>query len=295
MLFSRKGDDNMDVNVMDILYAKKKSALQFHWDSLWGPAVYTYLNLSDIEQLYNIATSIRYNSKIEKKYDMINKIMVNRGFKKFHAGTNRVVYQYLEDPSFVVKIAIDKTGMGDNPAEYKNQFLLKPFVTKVFDVHPSGIIGTFERVDPILSREEYGYVASDIYDLLNDVIIGRYVLEDIGTDYFMNIGIRKGFGPVLLDFPYVYELDGNKLFCNSLLSDKTLCCGEIDYDAGFNNLICTKCGKRYFARNLEKSVEQKIVMLKGSLDEVQIKTKLIINNEVVGIFDPSKESDTIKR
>ncbi len=285
----------MDVNVMDILYAKKKSALEFHWDLLWGPAVYTYLQLSDIEQLYNIATSIRYNSKIEKKYDMINKIMANRGFKKFHAGTNRVVYQYLENPSFIVKIAIDKTGMSDNPAEYRNQFLLKPFVTKVFDVHPSGVIGTFERVDPILSREEYGYVASDIYDLLNDVIIGRYVLEDIGTDYFMNIGIRKGFGPVLLDFPYVYELDGNKLFCNSLLSDNSMCGGEIDYDAGFNNLICTKCGRRYFARNLEKSVEEKVVMLKGSLDEVQIKTKLIINNEVVGIFDPSKESDIIKR
>ena len=285
----------MDINVMDMLYAKKQSALDFHWDSLWVPSMYNYLYLNDIEQLYNIATSIRYNSKIEKKYDLINKIMVNRGFKKFHAGTNRVVYQCLENPVFIVKIAIDKTGMGDNPAEFKNQFLLKPFVTKVFEVDPSGVIGAFERVDPILSREEYAYVASDIYDLLHEVIIGRYVLEDIGTNYFMNMGIRRGFGPVLLDFPYVYELDGNKLFCNSLLSDNTICSGEIDYDAGFNNLICTKCGKRYFARELEKFVEEKVVILKGSLDDVKIKTKLIINNEVVAVFDPSKESDIIKK
>jgi len=285
----------MDISVMDVLYAKKQSALEFQWDSLWVPSMYNYLHISDIEQLYNIATSIRYNSKIEKKYDMINKIMTNRGFKKFHAGTNRVVYQCLENPVFVIKIAIDKTGMGDNPAEYKNQFLLKPFVTKVFEVHPSGVIGTFERVDPILSREEYAYVASDVYDLLNDVIIGRYVLEDIGTNYFMNMGIRRGFGPVLLDFPYVYELDGNKLFCNSLLSDNDICSGEIDYDAGFNNLICTKCSKRYFARELEKSVREKVIMLKGSLEDTKIKTKLIINNEVVGVFDPSRESDIIRK
>ena len=35
-------------------------------------------------------------------------------------------------------------------------------------------------------------------------------MADIGTNFFMNWGIRPGFGPVLLDYPYVYELDGNK-------------------------------------------------------------------------------------
>ncbi len=285
----------MDVSVSDILYSKKQSPLEFHWDSLWVPSLFSYLHITDVEQLYNIATSIKYNSKIEAKYDAINKIMVNRGFKKFHAGTNRVVYQYLENQAFVVKIAIDRVGMGDNPAEYKNQFLLKPFVTKVFEVDQSGVIGQFERVDPILSREEYMYVADDIFNLLNDVVIGRYVLEDIGTKYFMNMGIRRGFGPVLLDFPYVYELDGNKLFCNNVLPDNTLCGGEIDYDAGFNNLICTKCGKRYFARDLEKSVHEKTIILKGESEDSKIKTKLIRDDKIIADFDSSRESEFIIR
>ena len=30
----------------------------------------------------------------------------------------------------------------------------------------------------------------------------------------MNYGLREGFGPVLLDYPYVFELDGRKLICN---------------------------------------------------------------------------------
>lgn len=179
--------------IFDILYTKEQSIADFCWDKLFLPSMYYYLTPRDIQALYNIATSIRYSSKIEMKYKAIDEIMVNRGFRKFHCGTNRIVYKYLEDNSFLVKIALDKVGMRDNPDEYRNQYLLKPFVTKMFEVSPCGTVATVERVEPITSRIEFQAIAGDVFDLLNKHVLGKYVLEDIGSKYFMNYGLRRGF------------------------------------------------------------------------------------------------------
>lgn len=179
-------------DIFNILYSKERSPLEFHFDSLTMPSMLNYLTIYDIRALNNIASSIRYSSKIELKYREINKIMTNRGFKKFHSGTNRVVYSYLEDKSFLVKIAIDRVGLRDNPDEYRNQFILKPFVTKMFECSPCGTIATVERVEPITSRLEFLNIAEDVFDLLNKQILGKYILEDIGSNYFMNYGLRVG-------------------------------------------------------------------------------------------------------
>ena len=79
-------------------------------------------------------------------------------------------------------------------------------------------------------------------------------MDDIGADYFMNVGIRKGCHPVILDFPYMFELDGKKLECHTVLNDGTVCRGDIDYDEGFNKLVCKKCGTVFRARDLAKHV-----------------------------------------
>ena len=274
-------------DILNILYAKDKNPLEFVFDSLWIPSMYNYLTPQDIQQLNYIATSARYNANIDKKYKMIDEIMVSRGFRKFHAGTNRVVYTHLEDPRFVAKIAIDKVGITDNPNEFKNQHLLKPFVTKVFEVSPCGTIAFVERIEPITSIKEFAHIAGDVYDVLTECILGLYALEDVGSDYFMNWGIRRGFGPCLLDFPYVFELDGNKLHCNAPELDPItgvpigVCDGEIDYDVGFNNLECTKCGKRYYARELTKLHEQKLIILKGE-STMPLKVVIKRGDEIIG-------------
>ena len=239
------------VNIIDRLYARRLNAFQFSFESLTARPLFSLLNPQDIEGLRRIATSIKLSSKPKEKYRMMNEILVPRGFKKIASGTNRVAYKFLDDQSIVLKVALDKVGMTDNPNEYYNQFKLAPFVTKVFEVSPCGTVGLFERVVPITTIEEYVTIADDVFTLIVNQILGKYVVDDIGTNYFQNIGVRPGFGPVLLDFPYVYELDGNKLFCN--VKDpitKVPCGGEIDYDDGFNKLICTKCGKQYFAYQL---------------------------------------------
>lgn len=280
------------IDVLEMMYSKGKSPLEFHFENLRARPLLSLLTVYDIESLRRIATSIKLSSKPEEKYKMIDQIMRPRGFKFMSSGTNRVVYKYLDDNTIVVKIAIDKVGMKDNPAEYRNQYLLEPFVTKVFEVSPCGTVGLFERVNPITSREEYLSIADSVYELLT-TITGKYVLNDIGTMYFQNIGIRTGFGVVLLDFPYCYELDNKKLYCNKVdLATGIVCGGEIDYDSGFNKLICTKCGKEYYAKQLEKYRKEKKIIVETE-GEKDMKISIVQNKKVIKTFKEEKNTNTI--
>jgi len=165
---------------------------EFNFDRLTGPPLYSLFYQHEIDSLYNIATSVRYSGNIHKKYKAIDDIMKPRGFVKLSAGTNRICYRFQEDSSFVSKVAIDAIGINDNPSEFRNQFIFKPFVTKIFETDPSGVISTVERVKPIISREEYLSIASDVYSLITEWFIGEYILADIGSKFFMNVGLRKG-------------------------------------------------------------------------------------------------------
>ena len=275
------------IDVLDILRTKKQTPLEFDFDNLWIPPMNVYLTPQDVESLRRIATSLRLSSKIELKYKMIDDIMRNRGFKRFSAGTNRVVYSFLEDDRFVVKIAVDKVGMQDNPLEYQNQALLKPYCTKMFYISPCGTVGFAERVLPIKNRREFKEIASDVFDILINKILGKYVMEDIGTKYFMNYGIRRNDGPVLLDYPFIYKLDGKKLFCNKThpVSNEP-CNGEIDYDAGFNHLVCTRCGKIYLASDLrDDSIDNKIIIKGG----IQMKIVLKKGDKIISSPIPMDE------
>lgn len=274
-------------SVLNLLYSEKRTPLEFKFDMLTAPPLLSLLTYQDIYELNRIARSVKLVGKIDEKYRMIDNIMSNRGFVKLHAGTNRVVYRFIEDQRFVAKIAIDRVGLGDNPAEFRNQFLLKPFVTKVFEVSPCGTVAITERVDAIMSREEFESVADDVFSLITKFFVGKYILEDFGCHYFMNYGIRNGFGPVLLDFPYVYELDGNKLYCNAPIDPfhrHIKCGGPLDYDDGFNNLICTKCGKLYHARDLKKAEKDQLIIIGG---KKTMKVKVMLGSEV--IVDSSKQ------
>lgn len=284
--------DRRDI-IKRLLYPKCKTAIEFKFDTLIVNPLLSYITIQDIAQLNKIATSIKYSSKPKEKYMMIDQILNPRGFKKMASGTNRVTYRFLNDYRIVLKVAIDKVGLSDNGNEYRNQHLLKPFVTKCFEVSPCGTVGLFERVVPITSREEFINISEDVFDLINN-LIGKYVLEDIGEKYYMNYGLREGFGPVLLDYPYVFELDGRKLICNAPepLDPQGYCRGEIDYDVGFNNLICTKCGKRYLATELkseDKSNKPKIIV-KG--EDISMRCVLKRGDEVVAKLNSESPVET---
>ena len=254
--------------ILDRIKSRTMTKDEFNFDRLQAPPLCMLLSPFDIQELHSIATSLKWSAKPQLRYQAIDNVMRRRGFIKFVAGTNRVAYRHPEDTRFLIKIACDDVGMRDNPAEYNNQFIFKPFVTKCFEVSPCGTVGVFERVNPITSREEFLSVAEDIFEVINEWFIGEYVVADFGSKFFMNWGIREGFGPVLLDYPYMYKLDGNKLYCKAPdpYSPTGKCDGVIDYDAGYNFLHCTKCGVVYKAKELEQKIKNHSVIVEKKGD-----------------------------
>lgn len=279
--------------ILDRIRSKPMSIEEFNFDALQGPTISQLFTPYDIANLRSIATSLKLSAKPTARYEAIDRIMRSKGFIKFGAGTNRVIYRHPEDTRFLVKVAADAIGMRDNPDELRQSNRFKPFIPKCFDISECGTVGIFERVIPITSREEFLSVADSIFEVITEWFVGEYVLADIGTEFFMNWGIRKGFGPVLLDFPYIYELDGNKLFCNKPDPESPTgkCEGVIDYDDGFNFLYCTKCRAKYKAKELAKKIKNKQIVLQNKElegNKMQIKisggslaSKKVINNESV--------------
>ena len=206
-----------DNDILDILRRGTTTPLDFHYDQLTAPPIGMVFSEEDIMQLYKIATSVKLAGNAKKRLKMIDDVMKFRGCLKLAGGTNRVVYYHPDVPGVVYKVAIDAVGIKDNPAEFINQNFIKPFCCKVFECHPTGIIASFERLDRITSFLEFYSVADDVYQLITKVLIGKYVLEDIGTDYFMNFAIRRGLINRRLSWKH-----GGLQFCKLLGKAKAL-------------------------------------------------------------------------
>lgn len=276
---------------IDLLTMKIIDPRSIDFDSLIPPCrINDIISPYDVEIMRKTAKSAKLSSKPQEKYHIINDIMTARGFKKVASGTNRVVYKFMEDQRIVIKVAYDSIGMSDSPREWVNQFVLKPYVAKIYEVSPCGTVAMCERVRTITNREEFTSVAEYIFDIICHFVYSMgYVLDDFGSNYFMNWGVTSR-GPVLLDYPYLYKVDGKKLFCNKF--DPTtysgVCGGEIDYDAGFNSLVCKKCGKKYLATELKLTSVTNNIMSE-SKGETNMKFKVMVGNNVV------KEVNTAKK
>lgn len=286
-------------DLLNTLYAKRADPAEFNFETLAVPSIYNYLSEYELGKMYDITTSKKYSSKVDKKIRAIKDIMMPRGFVGFANGTNRMCFRYLEDKRFIVKVPYKLSGLDNGYREFINQQHLKPFVAKTFEVHPSGIISTHERVLPITNKEEYLSVIDDVFAMLT-ALMGKYVLEDVGTKYFMNIGIRVGFGVVIIDYPEMFELDGRKLYCNRPIYPNTkfpVCGGLIDFDAGFNTLICTVCGKEYPASALQKAKENKLIIIEGdeSMGNVKIKRRgqvVATSTNITNVIVPENDTYT---
>lgn len=225
------------------------------FNSMTKPPISSYIRKEDLYALYQLATNPKYASNdMESRLDVYDAIMNPLGFKRSFSGTNRVIYSYRDDDSFLIKIGLDDVGIRDNKSEFKNQELIKPFIPKVYEVSQDGVVEMIERVHPIMSRKEFAKYGLEVFKLTYYLINHGFVLEDIGTDYFMNWGIRDGFGPVLLDFPYLYRLNKDRLRCTNF-KNGSRCTGVLDYDEGYNHIRCSQCGQVYRAKDIGSSLE----------------------------------------
>ena len=292
-----------ELALMDRLYSQTITEADIFWNNLVTTSLLSLITPGDISYLNKIIVSPRFSGNIKLKLKKIDEVMKFRGFVKFAGGTNRIVYTHPYAPNAVFKVAKDSVGLNDNPAEYKNQNLLKPYCCKVFECSPCGTIASFEKVERIKSVDEFVSIADDYFYCLTHMIIGKYVMEDIGIKYFMNIGVRPGegigCGPVLLDFPYLFELDGSKLVCSSKDEQGNPCHGEVNYDAGFNQLICSKCYKVYRARDLAKPASMGGLVLESSKRKHPIRMTIKRGDDIIKNVYQGREqeflSETDKR
>lgn len=275
--------------VRKALYTEESEDYTRSFDSMIHLPISYYIPWNVVCQINKLVTSLKYSDKVSFKKKEIERLLKPYGFRKFATGTNRMILQYVEDHTFLIKVALDRVGMKNNPDEFRNMELLKPFMPKTYDVTPCGTISMVERVQPITSRQEAVSIAPDIFDVIVNHILGKYVASDIGTKYYMNWGVRAGFGPVILDLTDLFPLDGTKLHCKRQMPDGSICNGEIDYDYGFNNLVCNKCNHVYEARELEKDMShnENGIIVGGNIN---MSVELIVNGTVVARSNQTTES-----
>ena len=281
----------------EILYGRPVPSINAQWNAIQIPFhIYNFLTYQDIAYLNQIAKSNKLAGNPNKKKKLIIQLMELRGFKKLDCGTNRLVFKFMENQSFLIKVAFDKVALHDNIREYNNQEYLKPFCAKCFEVTPCGTVGLFERVYAVKTKEEFASIASTVFDIIVNCFLGKFVLADFGTKFYKNWGVREGAYPVILDYPYLYELDGGKLFCNKEdpSSEIGYCGGEIDYDDGFNFLVCKKCGKVYLASELSKENKNNNIIITGR-EETRMKIQITKRDGTVLNLGETNETKTYKK
>lgn len=280
-----------------ILLDKPVPSVYAQWNAIQTNVhILNLLTYQDIAYLNQIARSNKLAGNPTKKKQLIIQVMEARGFKKLDCGTNRLVFKFMDNQSFLIKVAFDKVALNDNIREYNNQEYLKPFCAKCFEVTPCGTVGLFERVYAVKSREEFASIANTVFDIIVNCFLGKFVLADFGTKFYKNWGVREGAYPVILDYPYLYELDGGKLFCNKQdpLSETGYCGGEIDYDDGFNFLVCKKCGKMHLASELSKDKKNKSIIVIGR-EETRMKIQITKRDGSIVNVGEERESKTYKK
>ena len=127
-----------------VLFTPQSTNYQELFESIQMPINgWALLSPDDVNRLYWIATTGSLAGKFDKKRELMDEVMHNRGFKFMAGGTNRMVYKHYEFPTIVAKVPIDKVGMNDNIAEMENQKLIWPYCTKMLQI--VGHIGFAER------------------------------------------------------------------------------------------------------------------------------------------------------
>ncbi len=227
------------------------------WDRMTKPPIEYYLSPKAINDLYLLSTDVKLMGKPAERYKIMENILAPYHFKILASGTNRRCFYHTEDPTIVLKIGSDLVGRTDNISEYFNQTKIRPFCAKAYSYTPNGVCLLEERVEP-LTQEDFTKYSKTIYEIVCNFTYRGYLCEDIGAAFFKNWGYRVGYYPVLIDFPYVREIDFSRLKC--IKPDPVtgkLCGGYLDYDISLSQVECTKCGTRYSLDYLAKAYPAK--------------------------------------
>lgn len=256
-------------NGLDITNSIRYNPEEFnkYMRSLDRPPIQYYIPYQALQTLKYYTTSARYTNKVQEKFRLVNELMGIYGFKPLASGTNRRAFYCTYDPYIILKLGSDSIGRSDNIAEFKLQELLKPFCVRIIHVTPDGMLSMQERVEPMTSEDFAFKYGNDCIGMIIEMLKQGFIMEDVGSYFFKNYGVRLKFGPVLLDFPYIYKIDWSKTRCKKIDPLTGIECGgfiDYDYETGCNEIICTKCGARYSARYLADTNQDKYIQIATS-------------------------------
>ena len=234
------------------------------WDHIIAPTTIDQLLPPYVTRmLYELACGELSHLDTVVKQDVRNQLLKQYGFTFAFSGTNRVVYSYDYDSSFLIKIGLDSQGRQDNIDEYYNSPVLFPVCTKVFGLSKDSIVEMVEKVIPILNKSEALDCLSGVIESCKIIEQHNLLLDDINyIRYYKNWGVRSGLTvpiPVVLDFSGLSYRIPDKAICKARItrSDGSYetCGGEISYDE-WHDIRCLKCGKKYKASQVGLTVRE---------------------------------------
>jgi len=198
------------------------------------------------------------------------------------SGTNRMAV--LID-GYAVKIALDSDGMIDNRREFLYTTILQPYVVKVYECMPGGLVEVCEYVS-LFTLDDFHTRQDDMREILG-YISNQFLLGDVGvtSKNYTNWGIRSNNEICILDFAYIYDITYKLFVCSC--DNSTL----VRYDKDFVKLKCPNCGRVYTFGEIRKKVtraaqEKEIgdIRTKGynltsSVQEVEINPEFEISHD----------------
>lgn len=181
--------------------------------------------------------------------ELLNKYEVPN--TRLGSGTNRI--GFLID-GYVFKFSLDKDGMIDNRREFLYAKDLFPYVIKVYECVPNGLISVSEYVtvfdiDTFNNPEIQGKMRKILSDISDVLLIG-----DVGitSKNYANWGTRRSGEICMLDFAYVYSISYKTFLCRC--DNSTF----LRYDKDYVNLYCPRCGRKYTFGTIRKRITKKI-------------------------------------
>lgn len=205
-------------------------------------------------------------------------------------GTNRMAVQI---EGYAVKFALDSDGMIDSRREFLYTKDLQPYVIKVYECMPNGLIAVTEYVTPF-TLDDFGIYEKQMREILEDVST-NFLIGDVGISRknYGNWGIRNdGSNTIcMLDFAYIYKVEFNIFTCNC---DNT---SLLHYDDNYNRLVCPTCGRVYTFGEIRKKVtKQKQEEEIGDIRRLGYRlTQPVEYVEPVEEFEPKVKSEKKKK
>ena len=139
----------------------------------------------------------------------------------------------------------------DNKREMLYTRNLQPYVVKVYECTPSGLIAITEFVD-IFTLNEFHEHQEEMAEILNE-ISKNFLIGDVGITgkNYVNWGTRNDGTICILDFAYIYSVQYKVFSC--ACNDDAL----LRYDSKYVKLICPYCGRSYTFGEIRRKITRK--------------------------------------